>query len=147
MEITANGRINKEGRLVIANDEKASFIAEISRHRGKGVRVRVVVDGRKRSIVQNNYYYGVVVDLLRRCMQEEWGESLTKEEVHEILKTQCNWKECFSQLTGESIKVGKSTATLTTTEFEEYCERCRRFALEFFNLTIPLPNEQLDCGF
>ena len=63
MEIVANGRINSEGRLVISPDERAEFLAEISRKRNKGCRVKVVVDGKKRSLEQNSYYYGVVVGI------------------------------------------------------------------------------------
>jgi hypothetical protein len=144
MEIVANGRINSDGRLVISPDERAEFLAEISRKRNKGCRVKVVVDGKKRSLEQNSYYYGVVVGILKNCIQDEWGERMTKEDVHEILKTQCNWQEHFSKQTGESIKVAQSTATLTTVEFEEYLERCRRFAQDFFGVTIPLPNEQIE---
>ena len=145
--IEANGRINREGRLVINNADRPVFINEISKHPGKSVMVKVCLDGKKRSGEQNNYYYGVVVSLIQSAITEEWGEPMTKDDVHELLKQQCNWIEKTSTVTGESVKVARSTANLSTVEFEEYLERCRRFAVEFLNLVIPLPNEQIELNF
>mgnify|MGYP003459682498 CR=1 FL=1 len=32
-------------------------------------------------------------------------------------------------------------------EFEEYLEKCRRLAFDFFNVQIPLPNTQTEFNF
>lgn len=142
--IECNGRINGEGRLCIDSTDRPLFLSQISKERNKSVVIRVKVSGKQRSCWQNNYYYGVVVNLIREAISEEWGEPMTKDDVHTLLKQQCNWVEKFSQQTGESIRVAATTTNLSTVEFEEYLERCRRFALEFFNLEIPLPNEQTE---
>lgn len=49
--------------------------------------------------------------------------------------------------TGEIIKIPLSTADLRTIEFEEYLEKCRRLAFDFFNVQIPLPNQQTTLNF
>ena len=36
---------------------------------------------------------------------------------------------------------------LKTIEFEEYLEKCRRLAFDFFNVQIPLPNTQTEFNF
>lgn len=145
--VEANGRVTRKGRLVINETELAAFLNEVSGLAGKEVTVTVRAVGKPRSRWQNNYYYGCVVSLVRTALSEEWGERMTKDETHALLKQVCNWKEYASESTGETVKVPQSTASLSTLEFEEYLERCRRFAAEFLNLEIPLPNEQIQMEF
>jgi len=142
--IEAAGRVDAEGKLKISSDDMPVFLNQISKIPNKSVRIRVTVEGKRRSQYQNNYYYGVVVELIRSALTEEWGELMTKDEVHEILKQNCNWREKVNESTGETLKVPHTTTDMTTVEFEEYLERCRRFALEWFKIEIPLPNEQTE---
>lgn len=78
---------------------------------------------------ENKYYWGVVVKMI--------GDELgyTQEEAHEALKHQFLREE-----QGKLSKV-RSTADLSTTEFEQYLEQVRIFALVELNIKIPLPNE------
>lgn len=144
MEIKADGYISGSGKLRIDSDAQPMFLERISKYPGRNVVVTVDIESKKRSVQENRYYYGVVVALVQEALLNEWGESLTKEETHELLKQQCNWKELVNDSTGESLKVPQSTTDLTTVEFEDYLERCRRFAFEYLNVSIPLPNEQID---
>jgi hypothetical protein len=65
---------------------------------------------------------------------EETGHE--PDEVHEFLKLQF-LKKNLDKL-GD---VAKSSTELNTLEFEEYAEKCRRWASVFLNLNIPEPNE------
>lgn len=132
------------GKL-ISNRKRLS--AEIARHEGKEIEITIKRKYKRRSLQENKYYWGVVVDMWKRLISEEWGESLSSDEVHEILKLHCNYQEKVIESTGEVIKIAKSTADLKTLEFEDYLERCRRKAFEFFNAVIPLPNEMLRIEF
>ena len=98
----------------------------------------------KRSTVQNAYYWGVIVNEFREGFREMTGEDITAEEAHEVLKEKCNGKEIVNQKTGEVMKVGKTTTTMTTVEFMEYFSRCREFILEWFGRNVPEPNEQME---
>lgn len=98
----------------------------------------------KRSTVQNAYYWGVIVNEFREGFREMTGEDITAEEAHEVLKEKCNGKEIVNQKTGEVMKVGKTTTTMTTVEFMEYFSRCREFILEWFGRIVPEPNEQTE---
>lgn len=139
----ANGMVKKDGRLAVSVYDRPRFIDSIARMAGRRVTIEVRPDGRRRSLPQNSYYWGVVVGLVSDGIAEEWGEILTRGEVHELLKQQCNWTERVSQTTGESIREAQTTRNMTTTQFDEYLERCRRFAAEFLNVSIPMPNEQM----
>lgn len=103
----------------------------------EGMVVEVIVRRvfKRRSEHQNAYYWGVVIELIH----EHTGQD--REEIHGVLasefltRTAWNWKTYV-----------KSTASLTTVEFEEYLENCRRWAADPNNtveggIYIPLPNE------
>lgn len=107
------------------------------------VRLRVSVVRRSRSLPQNRYYWGVVVEGCRLGMEEQWGRDVDPEEAHETLKRECNGRDLVNENTGEVIRAGQSTASLPTLEFEDYLDRCRKWIEEWFGVRIPLPNEQL----
>lgn len=97
-----------------------------------------------RSPRQNRYYRGVIVTLIQSALEDNWGEKYTNEEVHSFLKARFNYDEYYNEDTGEVVQIGKSTTKNNTEEMEVYHKRCRQFALEWFNVIIPLPNEQME---
>jgi hypothetical protein len=111
---------------------------------GKEITVSVERKKKVRSDAQNKYYWSTVVTYWKQLIEEEHGEFLTASEVHEFLKANFNPIELMNQDTGEVLRLGKSTTENSTIEMEEFMERCRRGALEFFGAVIPLPNEQLE---
>ena len=121
----------------------AKINAEIRKYEGKRIEVTIKLKYKRRSIPENRYYFGVVIQIWKELIYDEWGETWSSEQTHEFLKSHCNFKEIVNQNTGEIIKIPLSTADLKTIEFEEYLEKCRRLAFDFFNVQIPLPNEQL----
>jgi hypothetical protein len=141
MKITAKGHI-KNGRLVINKSELPVFLHKISKQKNKSVEV-IVQFGNQRSLQQNNYYFGVIVELIRLAINESNGENFTKEDIHEFLKNRfIEGKEIVNKH-GEVISIRKSTTDNTTTLQEEYHEQCRQFAAEYLNIEIPFPNEKL----
>lgn len=109
-------------------------------------RVKVTVEKlyRKRTDPQNAYYWGVIVNECAEGYYEMCGEPLTKDEAHELLKFRCNGRELVNEKTGETLTVGASTAELSTVQMMEYWDRCREFIYEWFNRTVPEPNEQTE---
>ena len=137
--MTINSRV--EGGKLTQNLAKIN--AEIRKHEGKFIEITIKRKYKRRSVPENRYYFGVVIQIWKDLIYEEWGEAWSSEQTHEFLKSHCNFKEIVNQNTGEIIKVPLSTADLKTVEFEEYLEKCRRLAYDFFNVQIPFPNEQL----
>lgn len=110
------------------------FNQELVRYEGKEATLTIKPLRKSRSDNQNRYYYGVVI----RILSEELG--FLPDEMHEVLKQKF--------LTSETIKVGKeefvivkSTASLSTVEFEEYLSQIRSWASMDLNTLIPLPND------
>ena len=137
--MTINSRV--EGGKLAQNIAKIN--AEIKKHEGKHIEITIKQKYKRRSIPENKYYFGVVIQIWKDLIYQEWGETWSSEQTHEFLKSHCNFKEIVNQNTGEIIKIPLSTADLKTIEFEDYLEKCRRLAFDFFNVQIPLPNEQL----
>ena len=94
---------------------------------GKYVEVVVRKERSERSNNQNNYYWGVVLQLL----SDHTG--YTTDEMHEICKHQ------FLIVHGKFDYV-KSTTKLNTVEFEEYLDKIKNWAA-VLGVNIPNPGE------
>ncbi len=130
-----------DGKLKRNRNALATSIKEFE---GKDITITIERKKKNRSIMQNSYYWAVIVPLIDNAIRESWGERYSREQIHELLKKECNYVERHNESTGEIIKVSQTTTNLSTIQFEEYEESCRRWALEWFNIIIPLPNEQIE---
>lgn len=125
----------EKGKLLIYG--KKLFNDYLSTLDGKDVRVVVGKIQKSRSNKENAYYWGVVLKLIG----EEIG--LSTDETHEALKILFLKKHVDVQVKNkvEPVEYVRSTASLSTIEFEEYLENIRMWAASFLNCQIPLPNE------
>lgn len=128
------------GKLTILEKEK--FIQKMKELEGMELKVSISKVYDPRSPLQNGYYWGCIIDLFLRGWMETQGEQIAMEEAHEILKHECNYTERINPLSGEIIRKGKSTTDMSTVDFEEYLERCRRFIWEWFAIIVPLPDKE-----
>lgn len=109
---------------------------------GRKVSITLKEYKRKRSLNQNNYYWGVVVQRVLVMFREN-GNIVDAEQVHDFLRAHVARMVTPVVLPdGEVKNVLRSTASLTTAEFEDYMEQIRAWAAQF-NMIIPQPNEEL----
>jgi hypothetical protein len=118
------------------------LLAEIARHDSKDISIKIERKRKKRSLNQNQYYWGVVVPAIRQIL-EEYGNEVDDEETHSFLK------EHVGKLTGSvvdsvgrRVAITKSSAQLSTAEFENYLLRVVAWAAQE-GVVIPAPNEHL----
>lgn len=90
-----------------------------------------------RSINQNNYYWGCVIDE----MFELYEKTVKPSEIHDFLGYKFLTISYRHPLSDELISKITSTTKLNTKQMEEYLEQCRKYAMEEYNHRIPLPNE------
>ena len=95
-----------------------------------------------RSLPQNAYYHGCIVPEIKRGMYEIGYDEISTNEVHEFLKAKFLQKETVNKNTGEVLLVPGSTASLTTIEFNEFIEKCQKFAAEYLGIVIADPGQQ-----
>lgn len=127
----------------IIKRNRKSLAESIKQFNGKEITITIEKKKKKRSNEQNKYYWGVIVILIKNAIRDMWGENMTTLQVHEMLKKELNFIEKVNENTGEVIKIAKSTTENSTVDMENYHEDCRKFAKDWFNVEIPLPNEDL----
>jgi hypothetical protein len=130
--IVKDGKIPHEMSLAIRD--------VIRRFEGKRLKVTIAKYKRQRSRRQNAYYWGVIVEHVFD-MFVEYGNDVTKEDVHQYLKEHIG--KLFKEIEGpggEIKTIIRSSTELSTIEWEDYCERCRAWSAELGRV-IPLPNE------
>lgn len=110
---------------------------------GKEIILSIQRAGKKRSNPQNAYYWGVIILLSSKIISESWGEVWTSERTHEFFKAHFLFDEKYNDETGQIVKIPKSTTENTTTQQEEYHENIRQFIFEWFNINLPLPNDEI----
>ena len=125
MIIVFPGRV-KFGRLFIDNRERFdAYLVGL----GEDMKVEVTVRKwrRHRSLEQNRYYWGVIIDMLGNHFGYE------PDEMHEALKFE------FLRKTDGPLETVRSTTSLTTKEFSDYCEDIKRWAAINYQVNIPDP--------
>ena len=120
----------KNGEVIPVNPEAYNLWLRTFRD-GTIVNCTVRKASKIRSIPQNSYYWGVVLSYISAQTGYE------PEEVHINMK----YKFLRHGDTENYMNHIKSTTELNTEEFEEYLEYIRRWAAQFLELYIPLPNE------
>jgi len=111
------GRI-EHGKLILDSPDR--FRVHLSRYEGQPVEVVVRKKKSQRSLQQNSYYWGVVIEILRT-----YFEGYTADELHQALKYK------FLRTHEDSdLPAAKSTTKLSTKEFGEYIDSIVRWAGE-----------------
>lgn len=83
----------------------------------------------KRSLNQNSYYWGVIIDLFAQ------NTGYSKDESHQELTSM------FLKYEAHGKPFVRSTTSLDTKEFEDYAEKCRVWMNDMLGIHVPLPNE------
>ncbi len=97
---------------------------------------------RKRSNPQNSYYWAAIIPSVAAGLREAWGESLSADEVHILLKDMFLARSIVNRETGEEIgRVHPSSAVLSVEEFSEYIEKIMKFAASSLGTVIPSASE------
>lgn len=133
------------GVAIIHNrGEMNRFISSLSRD-DRDIRVEFDVKKARshRSLLQNAYYHGVVVNMVRERLSD-LGHEVDHNATHEFLKGRFLYSELVDEKSGEIIKVPKSSTELTKSEFMDYLEEIKRFAAQSLDIFIPDPNTQLE---
>lgn len=100
---------------------------------------------RKRTLNQNNYFH-----LICSMIGDETGQDL--ESVKSTIKLlyarkpvlDKNGEQLWNIETGEPLEYVQDTRDMTTVEMVDLCEKARMFALDYFGIVVPLPNEQVE---
>ena len=134
----------KNGELKIVN--RPQFNRELEYFEGKDVEVQVRKKRKKRSLMQNAYYFGVVVPCVVEGLKDA-GYRVNRELAHEFLKSKFAREEIVNEETGEVLSIIGSTAKMTTSKMMDYFAEITQWAAEYLNIQIPLPGEQTEIDY
>lgn len=96
-----------------------------------------------RSLPQNAYYWGVVVEMVYQGLKEAGFDAVrNKDDAHEIMKSLfLKIKEAKGVVYIERVQ---STTELTTIGFMEYLLHISTWAFDYLSITIPEPGQQME---
>ena len=114
----------KDGKLKL--DAPQSYLVEVSKLEGQRIELTLRKERHTRSLSQNKYYWGVIIEIL----SDYFGYD--KEEMHEALKFKLLKRHEDTDL----VTVG-STAKLSTAGFTEYIDDIIRWASTEYQVVIP----------
>ena len=138
-QIKILSRVDENGNL----KRNRKFIADaIKSFSGKEIEIIIKRKYKQRSNPQSAFYWSWTLPFFQQLFNEAWGEIRPIEEIHEILKATCNYIELPNPATGEVHRIPRSTTELTTSGWMDFELQMDQFARDFFNATLPKPNEQ-----
>ena len=139
MTQTFIAEVNDRGEMSWANPHSLQvFLRSLA---GKKVRIGIELWRKKRSPAQRRFFHGVLL----KQLADETG--YTSDKIHAAIKQ--HFSAYFSRWTtitgkdGHEVEVAylRSFEELTTKQQEDLNEEIRAWALDFFGVDLPLPNE------
>lgn len=131
MKIVFHGII-KQGKVKLDLSEK--WLVYLSGLEGLRIELTLQKERHARTLSQNSYYWGVIIEILGNHFGYE------PDEMHEELKRKFNPK--ISKI-DSNLTFGGSTARLSTVEFINYIDRIVRYFAQEYGICIPDPGEYI----
>ena len=124
-------------KFVIKDNKDKQSLINYLKQLGSDYTVEVKKQKNNRSMMQNNYYWKCIVQVLA----EELG--YFNDEMHDTLKVKfaSEWSSIEVNNKTIGLQTVNSTARMNTKAFEIYTENIRIWALSELNIRLMLPNE------
>ena len=124
-------------KFVIKDNKDKQSLINYLKELGNDYIVDVKKQKNNRSMMQNNYYWKCIVQVLA----EELG--YFNDEMHDCLKVKfaSEWQSIEVNNKTIGLQTVNSTARMNTKAFEIYAETIRIWALSELNIRLMLPNE------
>ena len=139
LKLTYYGKVTDVIKIYRSKEMQEMVIRNFA---GKDIELTIQRKRKRRSLMQNAYYYGVVLPIVQKGLTDA-GYKVSKESTHEFLKATFFKQELVNDQTGEILQTVGSTSQMTTVQMMEYFEDITQWAVEFLNIQIPQPNEQI----
>lgn len=122
------------------------ILRALQQFEGKNITLTIEQTKSKRSNPQNKYYWGLVIPLIKEGLYNNYGQVFNTETIHYYLLSArfAPVNTLINEDTGEVIDIKIRTSEMSKTQFSDYILEIQKFAAEFLNIEIPLPNEKLE---
>lgn len=139
--LTYYGKVTPEGEIKVYRSKEMRELIRVN-FAGREIEVTIQRKRKHRSLEQNQYYWGVIVPVVMQGLTDA-GYRVTKESTHEFLKATFNKMELVNEQTGEFLQTIGSTSQMSTVDMMTYFDKITQWAVEFLNVEIPQPGEQI----
>lgn len=137
------GSVDESGKFV--PDSPSEFKGAFLEYAGKSVKLVISDVGNNISNNQRRYFFGVVVNEIRKRFIE-LGTQCTKEQVVDFVKDKFLFTEEYSPITNSIVKsyisLSNSEGAMSKEVFTEKKEEIQRFASEILGIAIADPDPQ-----
>ena len=140
IKLTYTGRVGGDRIIIHRRKEMEEMI--IHHFAGHEIELTIQRKRKRRSLMQNAYYYGVIIPIVCKGLNNA-GYKVGTCETHEFLKSMFNRKDLVNEATGEILQTVGSTAAMSTVDMMDYFESITQWTAEYLNIEIPAPNEQI----
>lgn len=96
--------------------------------------IKVSKKFRKRTSPQNRYYWSVIVQYWMDLLTDSQGEIYSKVQTHEFLKTNFNFKEIVSEVTGKCYGCQKAQPKIELLKWKSFTRFADKKHLNFLTL-------------
>ncbi len=96
------------------------------------------------STKQRRYLFGVVYRDAVAAFHEAGVEAMSKERLHELMKLRHNWEDVTDPMTGEIVRVGKSTKGLPTGPMTVFIDNVMLDLSTYLGIVFPPPRSDED---
>lgn len=142
-----NATLKPDGKLTIHRRKTLdSWLASLATEEDQGFILTIEKKKKSRSAPANRYYWGVVVTIFQRGLNEA-GYDVNKEETHAFIMANFGYSEIVDEDTGEVFRNPGKTSKMSSAEFWGMINKAVRFAAEHLHEVIPMPNEQAEIDF
>lgn len=138
MKAQISGRV-EAGKMIW--DSPGQVAAAFRAFEGKAVLLTVERLKRRRSYLQNAYYWGVLIEMLYAAFRET-GEEFGRDDLHELLLDKFLKMPCIGpggEILGHYVR---RSHALDTQEFMDYIAQIQQWAAETFGIVIPDPDRR-----
>lgn len=134
----------KEGRL--QKNVSNQIANELKSLEGKRVEIKIKKVGATRSDRQNRYLH-LLFTIFKDALND-LGNEFTMEQVKGICKAKFAMIDVINEETGECIGQRiRDTHEMSKTELNIFFEKIIRWAIDFFGIALPYPNENFELEF
>lgn len=147
LHLTYSGPVSDDGAIAIPKRARKEIGQAFA---GQNVEVVIKKLRRSRSNQQNRYYWGVVVAMVLQALHDLGNQDLkpghpdSANIVHEFLKQKFLPPVIASDAHGQELRLPPSTRKQNTAEMMDYISEIQMWAVEFLNVVIPDPGEQME---
>ena len=145
-ELTFRVQVAEDGSIT-ENYGSRAFRNQLKDFAGEDCKLTIGKWRKKRSLNQNDFYFGIFLQQEADCFKEYWGETYDLKTMHAWNKQNFWGEEKVIEATGEIVRTPATSSDKNTLEWETKMESIRQWFRQSFNYELGYPDQQAKIRF